>query len=148
MTFFFEVLTKKIGLSRIGRLSMSKSSKNYIKTPITAIPLRKSLITRLNYMKEFENHNLFIISEEKQLESEFLEDKYKNTGFIYYHYGTIEKFREILEERVDLFMQNEIISIIPFNNPTTIISKDFAIDEIKYFLERTKTILKKNNNHN
>ena len=86
MTYFFELIAKKIGLSRIGRLLLSQTSKNYKGTPIIAIPLDNLLMKQLNYIKEFENHTLFLVSEERFLKSEFLNTRFKETGFIFYHH--------------------------------------------------------------
>jgi archaeosine synthase len=85
---------------------------------------------------------LFIISKEIFLKIGFLRDKFKDTGFIFTHPGTLAKFEQILKKNLDIFTKDNIISIIPFNIPTTALGRDFAEREIKNYLEKALKILK------
>ena len=142
MTYFFEVLASKIGYSRIGRIIFSKERKLFITTPNLIVPIKSSLMKQFNFIQEFENHDLFTISKEFFLKISFIRDKFINTGFIFNYPGTIQKFQEILIKNNNIFSKDNIISIVPFNVPTTSISKDFAIKEIKNYLLNVETILK------
>ena len=62
MTYFFELLNKNIGYSRIGRVILSKKLKKYVTTPNIIIPMRSLLLNNLNFLEEFENHKVFIIN--------------------------------------------------------------------------------------
>ncbi|MFX0036972.1 MAG: DUF5591 domain-containing protein [Candidatus Hermodarchaeota archaeon] len=142
MSYFFEVLAKKIGYSRIGRILFSKERKLYIKTPNIIIPIKSTLMKQLNFIQEFENHDLFEITKEFFLKIGFIREKFRNNGFIFTYPGTIQEFQQILEKNAKIFSQDNIISIIPFNIPTTSISKDFSVKEIKNYLINTEKILK------
>ncbi len=141
MTYFFEVLNSKIGYSRIGRILFSKKRKLYITTPNIVIPIKSELMKQLNFIQEFENHDLFVISKEFFLQIGFIREKFRNTGFIFTTHGTIQKFQEILINNFKIFSEDNIISLIPFNVPTTSISKEFATKEIKNFLFKVEKIL-------
>ncbi|MFX1302335.1 MAG: DUF5591 domain-containing protein [Promethearchaeota archaeon] len=141
MTYIFEVLNSKIGYSRIGRILFSKKRKLYITTPNIVIPIKSALMKQLNFIQEFENHDLFIITKELFLKIGFIREKFRNTGFIFTHHGTIQKFQEILTKNFKIFSEDNIISLIPFNVPTTSISKEFAIKEIKNYLVIAEKIL-------
>ncbi|MFX1395201.1 MAG: hypothetical protein ACFFAH_16780, partial [Promethearchaeota archaeon] len=65
MTIFFELLEKRIGFSRIGRIKLSKNVKKFISIPNILIPINKILMQQLIFIEEFENHKLFIISNQK-----------------------------------------------------------------------------------
>jgi len=141
MTYFFEVLNSKIGYSRIGRIIFSKKRKLYITTPNIVVPIKSALMKQLNFIQEFENHDLFVITKEFFLKIGFIREKFRNTGFIFTHHGTIQKFQEILIKNFKMFSEDNIISLIPFNVPTTCISKEFAIKEIKNYLFKVEKIL-------
>jgi archaeosine synthase len=142
MTTFFEVIASKIGYSRIGRIIFSKERKLYIKTPNIIIPIKSSLMKRFNFVQEFENHDLFKINKEFFLKVGFIRDKFRNNGFIFTYTGTLLKFEEILEKNSKVLSKDNIISIIPFNIPTTSISREFALAEIKNYLYIVQKILK------
>jgi len=144
MNFSYELLSKKIGLSRIGRIYLSKALKERIKTPTIAIPLNKFLMKQFNFVKEFEKHSLFIISKQIYLKAHFIRDKFKNTGFLYTYNGTLEKFQEDLDENYSVFSQNHVLAVIPFNVPTTAISKSFASIEVKHHIQKVEKMLKDN----
>lgn len=148
MNYFFELLAKKIGFSRIGRISLSKERKLHIKTPNIIIPIKIALMKQFNFIQEFETHDLFIISKEIFLKIGFLREKFKDTGFIFHNSGTLEKFKETLMKNLEIFTEDNILSIIPFNIPTTSIYKDFALKEIKNYLSNADIILKNHPNLN
>ncbi|MFW9987039.1 MAG: DUF5591 domain-containing protein [Candidatus Odinarchaeota archaeon] len=148
MTYLFEVLASKIGYSRIGRILFSKERKLYISTPNLIIPIKSALMKQLNFIQEFENHKIFTISKEFFLKIGFLREKFKNNGFIFTYPGTNQKFQDILEKNNIIFTEDNIISIIPFNTPTTIINKEFALTEIKNYLQNVEKIVKKYPNLN
>ncbi|MFX1504365.1 MAG: hypothetical protein ACFFDH_25620 [Promethearchaeota archaeon] len=141
MTYFFEVLASKIGYSRIGRILFSKARKLYISTPNIIIPIKSSLMKQFSFIQEFENHDLFTISKEFFLKIGFIREKFKNNGFIFSYPGSLQKFQEILTKNINLFSEDNIISLIPFNIPTTSISKEFALKEIKKYLFTVEKIL-------
>ncbi|MFX1571918.1 MAG: DUF5591 domain-containing protein [Promethearchaeota archaeon] len=148
MNFFFELKASRIGYSRIGRISLSKDRKLYINTPNLMIPIKNSLMKQFSFIQEFESHKLFIISKEIFLRIGFLREKFKDTGFIFSYNGTFEKFEDILIRNLDIFTEDNIISILPFNVPTTSINKDFAEVEITAYLKKAKKILKQYPNLN
>ncbi len=141
MKNFFEVLSSKIGYSRIGRIIFSKERKLFITTPNIIIPIKSSLMKQFSFIQEFENHNLFTISKEFFLKIGFIREKFRNTGFIFTYPGTLQKFQEILVDNSKVFSKDNIISLIPFNIPTTSISKEFAIREVKNYLFNIEEIL-------
>ncbi|MFW9998491.1 MAG: DUF5591 domain-containing protein [Candidatus Hodarchaeota archaeon] len=142
MTYFFEVLSSKIGYSRIGRIIFSKERKLFITTPNIIIPIKGSLMKQFSFIQEFENHDLFTISKEFFLKIGFIREKFINTGFIFTYPGSLEKFQEILIKNSNVFSNDNIISLIPFNIPTTSIGKNFAKREIENYLFTVKEILK------
>ena len=148
MSNFFELLENRIGFSRIGRLNLAKERKLYIRTPNVAIPIKNVLMKQFSFIQEFENHDLFVISKEIFLKIGFLREKFKNTGFIFSYPGTNEKYEEILKKNVDIFTTDNVLSIIPFNIPSTTIGRDFAKREVKNYLTRAVEILKTNPNIN
>ncbi|MFX0104255.1 MAG: DUF5591 domain-containing protein [Candidatus Hodarchaeota archaeon] len=141
MTYFFEVLTNKIGFSRIGRILFSKERKLYITSPNLIIPIKSALMKQFSFIQEFENHGLFTISKELFLKIGFIREKFKNTGFIFTYPGTIQEFQKILIKNYKIFSKDNIISIIPFNIPTTSINKEFASKEIKNYIYNVEKIL-------
>ncbi|MFX1601764.1 MAG: DUF5591 domain-containing protein, partial [Promethearchaeota archaeon] len=141
MTYFFEVLASKIGYSRIGRIVFSKERKLFIKTPNVIIPIKSSLMKQFSFIQEFENHDIFTISKEFFLKIGFIREKFKNNGFIFTYPGMLQKFQEILIKNRKVFSKDNIISLIPFNVPTTSISKEFASREIKNYLVKSEEIL-------
>ncbi len=148
MTFFFELIENRIGFSRIGRVNLSKEKKLYIKTPNILIPIKNILMKQFSFIQEFENHDLFIISKEIFLQIGFLREKFKDTGFIFSFPGTLEKFKEILEENLEIFTKDNVLAIIPFNIPTTAIGRVFAEREVKHYLSNAALILNKHPNIN
>jgi len=148
MTFFFELQSKEIGLSRSGRIILSKEFKKYVSTPNTVIPLKKFLLSMVPFLEEFERHQIFIISKVMFLKIAFIQDKFEENGFIYTHYGTLERFQEILEENLEIFSQDNLIALIPFNNPSCAINYDFAKNEINQYVKTVGDILEKHPNLN
>ncbi|KKN20226.1 hypothetical protein LCGC14_0937780 [marine sediment metagenome] len=142
MKYIFEVLSSQIGYSRVGRILFSKERKLYISTPNIIIPIKNSLMKQLNFIQEFEDHDLFTISKDIFLKIGFIKEKFKNTGFIFTSNGTFEKFQETLKENLNTFSGDNIISIIPFNIPTTSINKEFAAKNINQYLLNVEKILK------
>ncbi|MFX0023623.1 MAG: DUF5591 domain-containing protein [Candidatus Hermodarchaeota archaeon] len=143
MISFFEVLASKIGFSRIGRIIFSKERKLYVNTPNIVIPIRSSLMKRFNFVQEFENHDLFTITKEFFLKVGFIREKFRNNAFIFTYTGTLQKFEEIITKNIGILSKDNIISLIPFNIPTTSISKEFASKEIKNYLLNAQKILEK-----
>jgi len=148
MSYFFEVLSSRIGFSRIGRILFSKKRRLYISTPNIIIPIKNTLMRQLNFIQEFEDHEIFTVSKEIFLKIGFIKEKFKDNGFLFMSNGTMNKFEEILLTNLNVFSEDNIISIIPFNIPTTSISKEFATAEIKNHLSNTKEILKNYSNLN
>ncbi|MFX0001933.1 MAG: DUF5591 domain-containing protein [Candidatus Hermodarchaeota archaeon] len=148
MDYFFEVISSKIGYSRIGRIIFSKERKLYINTPNIIIPVKSSLMKQFNFVQEFENHDLFTISKEFFLKVGFIREKFRNNGFIFTYPGTLQKFEEILIKNSKILSKDNIISLIPFNIPTTSINKEFALKEIKNYLLNVQKILKEHPNLN
>lgn len=143
MTHFYEILNKKIGYSRIGRIILSKDSKKYVKTPNVIIPMRNFLMKNVNYLDEFEDHEVFIISKEVFLKIGFFREKFRNTAFIFTHMGTLDTFIEIIEKNINAFSKDNIILLIPFNIPTSSISETFTRHEIEHYLESVRNLLQK-----
>ncbi|MFX1434721.1 MAG: DUF5591 domain-containing protein, partial [Promethearchaeota archaeon] len=141
MNYFFEILNKRIGYSRVGRIKLSKEPKKYVKTPNVILPMRNFLMKDVNFLEEFEDHEIFLISKEVFLKIGFLRDKFKNTTFIFTHTGTLETFIKILENNVDIFSEDNIILLIPFNIPNTILNENFAKNEILHHLKSVKQLL-------
>ncbi len=141
MNYFYEILNKRIGYSRVGRIKLSKEPKKYVKTPNVILPMRNFLLKNVNFLEEFEDHEIFLISKEVFLKIGFLRDKFRNTAFIFTHTGTLQTFIEILENNIDIFSEDNIILLIPFNIPTTILDENFAKNEILYHLNSVKKLL-------
>ncbi len=141
MKYFFEVLASKIGYSRIGRIIFSKERKLFVNTPNIIIPIKSSLMKQFNFIQEFEDHNLFTISKDFFLKIGFIREKFRNTGFIFTYPGTLKNFREILGKNTKVFSKDNIISLIPYNIPTTSINKEFAASEVKNYLLSIEEIL-------
>jgi len=139
--YFFDVLSSRIGFSRISKIILSKKRKLHVSTPHIIIPIKNSLIRQLNFIQEFENHEIFTVSKEIFLKIGFIKEKFKNTGFIFMNNGTLRKFQDILMKNTTSFSEDNIISIIPFNIPTTSISKEFAEKEIENYLIQAEQIL-------
>jgi archaeosine synthase len=142
MSNFFELLENRIGFSRIGRINLSKERELYIRTPTVIIPIKNVLMKQFSFVQEFENHNLFVISKEIFLKIGFLREKFKNTGFIFSYPGTFDKYEEILRKNEEIFTKDNVLSIIPFNIPSTTIGIDFAKTEVKNYLTNAVKILK------
>ncbi|UCD00557.1 MAG: DUF5591 domain-containing protein [Promethearchaeota archaeon] len=134
-------MSNKIGYSRIGRILFSKERKLYIATPNLIIPIKSVLMKQFSFIQEFENHDLFSISKEFFLKIGFIREKFKNTGFVFTYPGSIQEFQEILKKNLKVFSEDNIISLIPFNVPTTSISKEFALKEIKNYIFNAEKIL-------
>jgi archaeosine synthase len=146
MSYFYEILTKQAGYSRIGRIILSKEAKKYIGTPEIVIPMKRMLMNYLGFLEEFQDHKIFLITKEIYLKIGFLREKFKDTGFLFTHNGTLAKFNEILERNIDNISQNNVLCLIPFNVPNTIISKEFAVNEITNYLQRAKKIVSEHSN--
>ncbi len=146
MSYFFELITKSVGFSRVGRIVCSKESKRFISTPNIIIPMKKSLMNDLNFLEEFEDHEIFSILKDFYLRIGFLREKFKKTGFIYTHNGSMESFKKILASNIDIFIEDNIIPSIPFNIPTTVIDKEFAEEEINTFIQGSNQILEQYSN--
>jgi len=141
MRYFYELIRKKIGYSREGRIVLSKEYKKYVRTPALLVPIKNILMAQLNFLEFFEDHELFLITKEVFLKISFLREKFKNKTFIYTHEGTLDKYREILTQNIEIFSKDNIITSIPFNIPNTFINKEFAKDEIKDYLKKAEVIL-------
>ena len=143
MRYFFELSVKQAGYSRIGRIILSKETKSYINTPEIVIPMKRILMNHLGFLEEFQEHKLFLLTKEIYLKIGFLREKFKDTGFIFTHNGTLSKFNEILARNLEKISKNNVICIIPFSIPTTSISKDFAINEIIHYLHHAEKLISK-----
>jgi archaeosine synthase len=141
MNYFFELLTKSVGFSRVGRIVCSKETKKFISTPNIIVPMKKSLMNNVSFLEEFEDHEVFLILKDFYLKIGFLRDKFNKTGFIYTHNGSMETFKEKLASNIDIFKEDNIIPSIPFNIPTTAINKEFAKEEIINFITESNYIL-------
>ncbi len=143
MDFFFELLKNRCGFSRIGRINLLGSQKP-IKTPNIIIPLNQCLMKNLNFIESFGDHKIFLISDEKYIEEQFLNGMFKDSGFLYIHYGTLEKFIEIFNQKKETFLDYNVCPIIPFNIPTTAINLEFMEQEIEHYLAIIDDFLNKN----
>ncbi|MHA1272471.1 MAG: DUF5591 domain-containing protein [Promethearchaeota archaeon] len=141
MPAFFEVIHKKIGFARIGRAKLYNTKKEFIETPQIVIPINKVLMQTFDFVKEFEDHYIYVIHSEKYLRGSFIDFKYDNSVFFYKCNGTFQKLSEILERKLNLFKTHNVIPIIPFNIPTTTINKNFAENELKHFIGECEKIL-------
>jgi len=141
MNYFFELITKSVGFARIGRIVCSKESKRFISTPNIIVPMKKSLMNNVNFLEEFEDHEIFLILKDYYLKIGFLREKFKETGFLYTHNGSMENFKEKLMSNINIFKEDNIIPSIPFNIPTTVINKEFAEEEISNFIKESNQIL-------
>ncbi len=148
MTLFFELLKKKIGFSRIGRLFIIKQDKRYIPTPNIIIPLHSSYVNHADFIEQFKDHDLFMFSKEKYFNKDFFKENVQSKNFIFTHKGTLDKFQEIISRYKQEIIRNNINVLIPFNVPTTAINKDFAEQEIKNYLNSANKILKNNSEIN
>jgi archaeosine synthase len=141
MNYFFELITKSVGFSRVGRIVCSKETKKFISTPNIIVPMKKSLMNSVSFLEEFEDHEVFLILKDFYLKIGFLRDKFNKTGFIYTHNGSMENFKEKLASNIDIFKEDNIIPLIPFNIPTTALNEEFAEEEINNFIEDADHIL-------
>ncbi len=148
MNLFFDLKSKKVGYSRIGKVYLSSKVRKYFSTPNIVIPMTNTLIGNINFLEYFENHEIFLITKEIFLKIGFLQDKFRNTSFMYSHNGTLERYEEILHINEQIFSQDNICSIIPFNIPTSSIDKDFAEKEIKNYIQNINQILERYPNNN
>ena len=148
MNLFFDLKSKKVGYSRIGKIYLSSEVRKYFSTPNIVIPMTNTLLSNINFLEYFENHEIFLITKEIFLKIGFLQDKFRNTSFIYSHSGTLERYEEILHINEQIFLQNNICSIIPFNLPTSSIDKDFAEKEINNYVQNSTQILERYPNNN
>lgn len=147
MDFFFELLKNRAGFSRIGRINLL-GTKKPIKTPTLVIPFKKVLMDDFDFIDSFGDHKIFLISEQKYLKNRVIDRDFKASGFIYTHRGTLKRFRQILKERKNIILNQDVIPLIPFNIPTTSINLGFARGEIKYHLSQIEQILEKYPNIN
>jgi archaeosine synthase len=142
MNNFFELLENRIGFSRIGRMNLSKDKKFFIRTPNVTIPIKNVLMKQFSFIQEFENHDLFIISKEIFLKIGFLQEKFRDTGFIFTHPGTLERFENILQKNLDIFSRDNVLALIPFNIPTITIGYDFSRREVEHYVKNVEKILR------
>jgi len=112
MNYFFELITKNIGFSRIGRIVCSKETKRFISTPNIIVPMKKSLMNNVSFLEEFEDHEIFVILKDFYLKIGFLREKFKETGFIYTHNGSMETFKEKLASNIKIFAEDNIICLL------------------------------------
>jgi len=143
MDFFFELLKNRCGFSRIGRINLLGSQKP-IKTPNIIIPLNQCLMKNLDFIESFGDHKIFLICDEEYIEEQFLNGMFKDSGFLYTHYGTLEKFIKIFDQKKEIFLEYNVCPIIPFNIPTTTINLEFMEQEIKHYLALIEDFLNKN----
>ncbi len=148
MNFFFDIRKNRVGYSRIGRISISSDNKNHILTPNIIIPLTKSLLSNLDFLEEFEDHDAFIVFDESLLNQQILERKFRNSTVLFYHYGTIERFSEIVASHRNLFLNRKVFPIIPFNLPSTSISRTFTENELNRHFELVQRFLEKEHDIN
>ncbi|TFG08306.1 MAG: hypothetical protein EU539_02805 [Promethearchaeota archaeon] len=142
MSYFFDLLKSKAGFSRIGRLVISKEKKAHVNTPNIVIPINNILVRNFNFIEEFENHNAFSLSDINFFEKKDILDNFnKEVLYIFTHHGTLEEFSDILFKSRDEIIKKNVIVNIPFSIPTTIIDKDFALLEIKHYLDLAGKIL-------
>ncbi|MBD3341072.1 MAG: hypothetical protein GF353_18340, partial [Candidatus Lokiarchaeota archaeon] len=146
MIIDFELIKKKCGYSRVGRIKTLNSSKNYLKTPVLLVPINKIVMQIMDFVLEFKNHRFFIISNEDYLKTLFLKEQYENSYFIFAYNGTLLRFQEIIKKKKEKLLTSSVIPLIPFNNPTTTLDIDFTVDEIHNYLEQASMILEKNKN--
>ena len=139
---FYDLSSKNVGYSRVGRALFHENSKSYIDTPHLVLPLKSILMKHLSFLEELQDHPIFLITREIYLKISFLQEKFRNTNFIYTHYGSLEEFLETLDKSLTIFSQSNVIPLIPFNIPTTAISRDFAREQVTFHLSDIKKILK------
>ncbi|TFG30266.1 MAG: hypothetical protein EU532_01385 [Promethearchaeota archaeon] len=142
MTLFFELLKKKIGFSRIGRITITSQNRKYIPTPNIIIPLINNFIEQADFVENFEDNDFFIFSNEDFFKKKYSHEKFQSKCLIYIHKGTLDKFQQIISRNRQKIIKNNIIVIIPFNIPTTAINKEFAKQEIKNYLNIATKIVK------
>ena len=142
MSIFFEVLKKRSGFSRIGRIKLATSEHTYIRSPHILIPINKSLLAIFDFVKQFEDQKMFLIHHEKYLKKSFKHTKYKSSIFIYSPLGTFQRFKEIFTLHKSIFHEDNIFPIIPFNGPNTILDKEFCTAEIKHYLKELGIFLR------
>ncbi|TXT59325.1 MAG: Archaeosine synthase [Promethearchaeota archaeon] len=143
MAFFFELLKNRVGFARIGRINLL-GAREPIKTPINIIPLTKGLLQDLDFVDSFGDHELLFISDENHIDEHFLDGMFQDSGFLFTHYGTIERFNEIFNAKKDIFLKFKVCPIIPFNIPTTTLNFEFTKQEIIHHLAKIEDILTHN----
>ncbi len=139
----FELLSKETGFARIGRVIVSKEQKKYLSTPNIVIPINKALERNLNFNEQFEKHEFFSVSEPKNLYSDLFLAKFKNAMIIFSYSGTLDEFKERINEKAYNLAQENLLTIIPFAVPFTSISKEFASEEISNYLKSVEDIVNK-----
>ncbi|MBD3195252.1 MAG: hypothetical protein GF317_09365 [Candidatus Lokiarchaeota archaeon] len=143
MSFFFELLKNRIGFSRIGRITLTENAKDPFYTPNNIIPINKPMMENLDFIENCGQHEVFVIKDEIYLKDEFIHEMFKDSGFLYLHTGAFKKYSIILENKKKIFENDNVISILPFNIPTTIINKEFFYDELHNYFELSSNILNK-----
>ena len=93
--------------------------------------------------EEFADQSLFILPDVKFFNFNKIKKTFNNAEFIYYHNGNYKAFKKNLEENHEIFSNQKIFSIIPFNNPNVSYNKEFAKNEIFYHLKKISKLLKK-----
>ncbi|MFW5895177.1 MAG: hypothetical protein ACOCT9_00385, partial [archaeon] len=144
MRYVFELLKNRAGFARIGRILRKQNDENlYNYTPEIIVQLNDLLLHDFHFLREFSDPHFLIISNEEHLNPYLLGEKFDDQYFIYTHYGKLEKFLEVLKKKAIFLINEDILCIIPFNIPTRAISKEFASQEIKKYIENVKIIMKK-----
>jgi archaeosine synthase len=143
MGFFFELLKNRAGFSRIGRINLL-GAKKPIKTPNIVVPLNSCLMEDVDFIESFGDHKIFLISDANYIEEQFLDGRFRDSGFIFTHHGTLRAFSEIIRQNKEVIIEYDLCPIIPFNIPMTGINVDFARQEIDYYLTQIGKILRSN----
>ena len=143
MNFFFNLIKKRIGLSRIGRVNFSNNTSNYQNTPLIAFPLNDVIQNNKIFTEEFADQSLFVLSDVKFFDFNKIKKTFKKADFIYYHEGFYNIFKKNLEENLEIYTNKKIFPIIPFNTPNVSLNKEFAKDEIAYHLKKISKLLQK-----
>ncbi|MFX1238251.1 MAG: DUF5591 domain-containing protein, partial [Promethearchaeota archaeon] len=134
-------------LSRIGRWVLGVQSRKRVKTPTMAHPLNNLLFERhIKEIQELGRNSFLIISNRSIFNSKFWKENNEDFFFIFDYTGKIETFRKIINENGEKLINADVLTIIPFNNPTSSIDKVFALNEINHQLGIARRILADNPN--
>lgn len=148
MKGLFEILKFKGGFGKVGRINLLRVRKQYINSPNLIIPINRFLFNDKELLESLKNHNLFkILNFEELNEVNFFQNSFfQSNGFFFSNSGTFDVFQEMLENHFIKEKRDNIIPIIPFNVPTTSISRDFAIEEMQHYFSKCENLLKKYQN--